>query len=184
MGDITISGTTQRITQPQDTNIPKAPPPPPPPVPKADPAPTESTRLSNETQGSSQSQKAAGTSHFAQAFGDAAMKALGISGKGGLGEKVHSMKEKVSKEASRAEKYKEGLPEDKMEKLKNAAGGGSFKKAAAAALMGTDIKGLPDAIKRAEQWNSLPQEVRDVAVTGLKMGSTVLGKVDGVIHPD
>jgi hypothetical protein len=112
------------------------------------------------------------------------MKALGITGEGGLGEKVHHLKEKADKTTARAEKYQDGVPEKDMEKLKNAAQGGPFKKAAAAAMMGTDIKGLPDAIKHTEQWNSLPQGARNAAVTGLKIGDKVLGAIDGVIHPD
>lgn len=186
MGDITISGSPRQIQQPQSTGIPAAPAAPPQPPPKAEPAPAESTRLSAETSGAvSEGQKSPeSASHFAQAFGSAAMKALGITGEGGLGEKVHHLKEKVGKETARAEKYKDGVPEKDMEKLRNAAQGGPFKKAAAAAMMGTDIKGLPDAIKRTEQWNGLPQGARDTAVTGLRIGDKVLGAIDGVVHPD
>ncbi|MDQ7824867.1 MAG: hypothetical protein RDV48_18860 [Candidatus Eremiobacteraeota bacterium] len=185
MGDTTISGSPQRIASPQNISAPKAPAPPPAPPPKTEAAPAESTRLSAETQGAPQKPQGSGTaSSMAHAFGDAAKKALGFDGKDGWGEKIHQAKEKVNKQAARAEKNQEGVPEEDMKKLKSAANGGFLKKATAAAMLGTDIKGLPDAIKQTEQWNNLPQGARDAAVTGLKLGGKVLGAVDSVVHPD
>ncbi len=70
-----------------------------------------------------------------------------------------------------------------MKRLKDAAHGGVFKKAAAAAMLGTDIKGLPDAVKQAEQWNQMPQWQRDAAATGLGIAAKATGFVEGIIHP-
>jgi len=100
------------------------------------------------------------------------------------GQALHDANKKLHKKAANAEKNREGIPEKDMKRLEDAAHGGPFKKAAAAAMLGTDIKGLPDAVKQAEQWNQMPQWQRDAAATGLSAAAKVSGFVEGLVHPD